>query len=272
MQKESVFGRIFRASDTRAARQLTRTFVISLARTPQRYEQFARNNAAHKDIERFEAVDGTRLSLEELEQDGIVAGPLPLSKGALGLAASHRQLWRYAVDCAVPVTVCEDDAFLHDQFSPQSERLLLELGENWDLVYWGWNFDALLLGDIPALTTCVMRFDQQAMRANKHEYLRRPVHPSMMRMKAAFGTMCYSISPAGASKFLDLCFPLKQLTVEIPELKFKVGNVGLDAAMSHRFRETSSWACFPPLALADNEHATSTVQAPAPSPLDKREA
>jgi glycosyl transferase, family 25 len=79
-------------------------------------------------------------------------------------------------------------------------------------------------------------------------------------MKAAFGTMCYSISPAGASKFLDLCFPLRQLTVEIPELGFKVDNVGLDAVMCQQFRETSSWACFPPLALSDNDHSISTVQ------------
>jgi glycosyl transferase, family 25 len=260
MQRESVFARIFRASDTRPARQLTRTFVISLARTPQRYEQFARNNAAHSHIERFDAVDGSQLSLEELKQDGLVAAELPVSKGALGVAASHRQLWRYAVDYAVPITVCEDDAFLHDQFSVESERLLLELGADWDLVYWGWNFDALLLAEIPTLSTLVMRFDQKAMRANKHEYLRRPVHPSMMRMKAAFGLMCYSISPAGASKFLDRCFPLRQLTVEIPELGFKVDNVGLDAVMCHQFRETSSWACFPPLALSDNDHSISTVQ------------
>jgi glycosyl transferase, family 25 len=260
MQRESVFGRIFRASDTRPARQLTRTFVISLARTPQRYEQFVRNNAAHSHIERFDAVDGSQLSLEELEKDGIVAGPLPCSKGALGNALSHRQLWRYAVDYAVPITVCEDDAFLHDQFSVETERLLLEHGGDWDVVYWGWNFDALLLAEIPSLSTCVMRFDHQAMRANKHGYLHRPLHPMIMRMKAAFGVMCYSISPAGASKFLNRCFPLRQLTVEIPELKFKVENMGLDAAMCHHFRETSSWACFPPLALTDNDHSISTVQ------------
>jgi hypothetical protein len=36
--------------------------------------------------------------------------------------------------------------------------------------------------------------------------------------------------------------------------------VGLDAVMCQQFRETSSWACFPPLALSDNDHSISTVQ------------
>lgn len=265
MQK-SVFANIFKAPKTSPERDHTKTFVISLARTPERYEEFGGNNATHKTIERFDAIDGNAYSLRDLERDSVVAPPLEYSRGALGNALSHRRLWEYAIENQVPVTICEDDAYLHDSFFFESERLLLGLERNWDLVYWGWNFDSVLLADIePRLSSCLMHFDQDALRRNKYSYLHIAVQPSLMRLRAAFGSMCYSISPAGAKKFLEFCFPLRQAVVEIPELNFTMANVALDAMMCNCFRQTSSWACFPPLAVTDNDHATSTVQTAARS-------
>jgi hypothetical protein len=105
-----------------------------------------------------------------------------------------------------------------------------------------------------------MVFEQDPMRANKHEYLRTPISVSTLRLRNAFGSVCYSISPGGARKFLDYCFPLREFTLEIRETNFKLPNVALDVMMCSYFRQTSSWACFPPLALTDNDQSASSVR------------
>ncbi len=237
------------------------TFVISLRRTPERYEQFAQNNARHRRIVRVDAVDGKMRSLDDLREGGLVAGPLAYTAGAIGNALSHHQLWVYAAEKGVPVTICEDDAFLHDDFATEQEKLLRRLGDDWDVVLWGWNFDSVLLAAPETnLSPFLMQFRQDEMRANKLGYLSAPAHPTLLRLQAAFGSMCYSISPAGAMAYLEYCFPLRPLTVAIPEINFQMSNVALDATMCSFYRKSRSWVCFPPLAVTDNDHSVSTVQ------------
>lgn len=237
------------------------TFVISLQRTPERHEQFRRNNAKHKRIVRVDAVDGNSRSLDDLREAGLVEGSPTYTAGAIGNALSNHQLWVYAAEKNVPITICEDDAFLHDDFAAEQEKLLQRLGDDWDIVLWGWNFDSILLAaPETSLSPFLMRFRQDEMRANKLSYLKAPVHPTLLRLRAAFGSLCYSISPAGAKTYLDYCFPLRPFAITIPEINFQMANVALDATMCSFYRNSRSWVCFPPLAVADNDHATSTVQ------------
>jgi hypothetical protein len=66
----------------------------------------------------------------------------------------------------------------------------------------------------------------------------------------------------GAKKFLDICFPLKQnISVNIPETgDVRITPNALDSAMPEAYQKTNSFVCFPPLALAENNHSESTVQ------------
>ncbi len=237
------------------------TFVISLPRTPERYEQFTRNNAKHTRIVRVDAVDGKTRSLNDLQEGGLVEGSPAYTPGAIGNALSHHQLWVYAAEKDVPVTICEDDAFLHDDFAAEQEKLLRRLGGDWDVVLWGWNFDSILLAaPDTSLSPFLMQFRQDEMRRNKISYLQAPIHPTLLRLRAAFGSMCYSISPAGAQRYLGYCFPLRPFEFSIPEINFRMNNVALDAMMCSFYRNSRSWVCFPPLAVTDNDHETSTVQ------------
>jgi hypothetical protein len=82
----------------------------------------------------------------------------------------------------------------------------------------------------------------------------------MLRLTNAFGLCCYSISPLGARKFLDHCFPLRESELFICEVNLRVGNYGIDVAMNHLYCQSQSYVCFPPLAATANDHAISTVQ------------
>jgi GR25 family glycosyltransferase involved in LPS biosynthesis len=238
-----------------------KTYVIALRRTPQRYDQFVRANAKHRNIERFDAVDGSVHTIEELQETGLVEGGLAYTPGAIGNALSHRQLWQIAIEKNVPITVCEDDACLHDDFFRESERIIEHLHGAWDVILWGWNFDSVFLANPePNLSVFFMQFNQTELRANKSEYLKNKVQVIPLRLRGAFGTVCYSISPQGAQKFHDCCFPLQKRVLTIPEINFNMHCGALDALMCCHYRQMRSYACFPPLAVTDNDQSTSTVQ------------
>lgn len=237
------------------------TFVITLERTPGRLEAFRRNNAPHKHIVSFEAVDGLADEVASRLSRLKAATGLKYSAGAFGAALSHEALWLRTVASDAPITVCEDDAVLHADFAAESAKVLAFLGEDWEFVLWGWNFDAPLVAELhPLLCPTVMSFDQASLRLNWAGYVRAAVMPTVLRLRSVFGIPCYSISPRGARKFLSRCFPLKSFDWTIPFLNRRVANYGIDVAMCPAYQDTASFACFPPLAVTENDQTTSTIQ------------
>ena len=237
------------------------TFVITLERTPGRFQTFTRSNALHDGIVRFEAVDGLADEVASRLSRLKAATGLKYSAGAFGAALSHEALWHRAVASNAPITVCEDDAVLHADFAAESTMVLAFLGDDWDFVLWGWNFDAPLVAELhPRLCPVVMSLDQASLRLNWAGYVRAPVMPTALRLRSAFGIPCYSISPTGARKFLSRCFPLKNFDWTIPFLNRRVANYGIDVAMCPAYQDTASFACFPPLAVTENDQTISTIQ------------
>jgi len=224
-------------------------YVISLKKTPERLEAFLADNS-HLQFEVFEAVDGSALDLVG-----------SYKHGGMGNAMSHIELWKKCIELNEPITICEDDALLHNDFETNSE--LFKRAIAYDFICWGWNYDAdLWASHMPFLSPVQMKFNQDSMRANKNDYLNEPIRCILMHLHSYCGTICYTITPSGAQKFLDQCYPLKP-SVEyiIPNVQgMRVTPAGLDSAMPEAYQNTASYVCFPPLALTDNDHLTSTVQ------------
>lgn len=238
-----------------------RTFVISLQRTPERLQYFKDHNKALGEFEVFDAIDGNQVAAElGAHADSFEPG-LKYSKGAMGCAQSHKTLWQLAASSGAPITVCEDDAILHPEFSAQRAKIINGLGDDWDFVQWGWNFDAPLVAEIlPLLSPCLMHFNQDLLRAAWQGYMAGKVEPTMMRVACSFGLPCYSISPRGARKFLETCFPLRNFDLGVPMTAGSVPNYGIDVAINRAHPEAESFLTFPPLAISLNEHARSTIQ------------
>ena len=236
-------------------------FVISLKRTPRRLEQFYASNERYNDIAPIEAIDGDNLTIEDLARNKLVSGAIEYKRGAIGCALSHRQLWLHAATNNTPVTVCEDDAELHDYFDDESQKLTDLADKDWDFILWGWNFRSILFAQsFPMLSPFLIRGSEDELRKNKLQYKKGATRSTLLVLRATYGIPCYSISAVGAQKFLAHCFPLRPIDFVIPELDMRVENNGIDCAMnSIYFPRSKSYVCFPPLALTDNDKSISTI-------------
>lgn len=238
-----------------------RTYVISLKRTPERSRYFTEHNKSLTDFEFFDAIDGNLVAADPASHRDSFEPDLRYSNGALGCALSHKALWQLAASNDAPITVCEDDAILHPDFAAHRARIIESLGSEWDLVQWGWNFDAPLVAEIlPLLSPCLLQLDQNCLRAVWQGYMANEVRPTVMRLAASFGLPCYSISPKGARKFLEGCFPIRNFDFSLPMTGNKLPNYGIDVAMNPVYPGSESFLTFPPLAISLNEQSTSTIQ------------
>lgn len=235
--------------------------VISLERSQERRKSFLAANA-HLDFQIFPAVDGSRLPQTVLQDRELFIPPLPFpTLGAYGVALSHLRLWERAIDTGSALTVAEDDAVFRQDFASASEEILRLLPQDWDFVLWGWNFDSILsLMGLPDVSPSVMVFNQDALRANLARYKSQTTRAYPLRLDKCFGIPAYSISPKGARRFKEHCFPLRNFSLVFPLLAHPMANTGIDIAMNQIYSSTQSFVSYPPLAVTENRHDISTIQ------------
>lgn len=232
--------------------------VINLDRDPERLARFHRLNAHLPEVIRLPAVDGSTLDRRELEANGYILAGLRYSNGSLGCALSHIALWRQAIREQKPITVAEDDAVFAPDFITASGALLGMLPADWDIVLWGWNFDALLWVEIPeGVSACRIEFNQNHLRENIEVFRTRKYGHAPLRLRHAFGNLCYSVSPAGARTLLDNCLPLGDPLVKFPGYGVVIENKTFDSTMNRIYPQLKAYACMPPLAVSENRHETS---------------
>jgi glycosyl transferase family 25 len=237
--------------------------LINLDRNPERLAQFHRVNAHLTQVERVPAMDGARYSRTMLVENKILAESMRgYTDGAVGCALSHLARWELACSEKKVLTVAEDDAVFHRDFEPLATRLLANLPADWDIILWGWNFDSILLFDlIPAISSCLARFDQQKLRSSLAAYQESTISPVTYRLKRAFGLVCYSISPSGAERLYRHCIPIRPMETYFPGLDQWIPNVGIDCMLNEVYASINSFVCFPPVVVTENDHATSTTVA-----------
>jgi GR25 family glycosyltransferase involved in LPS biosynthesis len=248
-----------------------RVHVINLDRNSERLREFQTVNKHLKGVERFSAVDGQKLDVGDLAQQGLLSidllHPDFYSIGAIGNAMSHLSLWDHVLKTGKPATIAEDDAIFNFQFDRSAAGVLGRLPPDWDIIYWGYNFDLFMMFQmLPGTSPCIATFDQQQLRAGVSNFQTQaiPAHPFPLTW--AFGTVCYSISPKGARVCKSKCIPLRPMILEIPEVartypySDKYRTVALDSHLNSFHWRIKSYVCFPPLAVTKNEHSTSTVQ------------
>ena len=159
-----------------------------------------------------------------------------------------------------PLTIAEDDAVFNRHFPRKSADLLASLSPDWDVVLWGWNFNAMLrVAIMDDLKHGVLRFDCRRFGPRISEFQDKQYDVLPLRLTIAFGNVCYSISPKGARRMLELCFPLRKEMIAIPGMRFKLPNAGLDVLMNKHYGNLQSYVCFPPLVWTENERSTSDI-------------
>jgi len=240
--------------------QVTQINVINLDRSPDRLSAFNANNQDFVTYERFPAIDGKRVKRDEVIRQGILAADNQYIDGAIGIVLSHLSLWQKSIAENTPITVCEDDAILNNSFSSLTEYLMGFCKDNFDVIFWGWNFDAPIFYDLfPHGGKCAAYFNQNELQQSADAFRTAKLYPSLHRVYEAYGTMCYTVSPQGARKLVDLLFPIGATPVFSPAMQRNLDNIGLDIAMNAVHPQISSLVCLPPLAVSKNDFNASTV-------------
>lgn len=234
--------------------------LINLDRNPERLAAFQRINAHLTSVVRFSAMEGSRFSRPLLIEKKILAEPMAeYTNGAIGCALSHLSLWETAVREKKTLTVAEDDAVFHRDFDALAPALIASLPQNWDILLWGWNFDSILLFDILPGIPCLGNFDQQQLRSSLAAYQASNIDPRAFRLMRAFGTIAYSVSPAGAERLYNHCVPVRPMKTFYPGLNRTLSNTGIDRMMNEAYPSLQAYVCFPPLVVTENDNAASTT-------------
>lgn len=239
--------------------------VLNLDRTPDRLREFLAVNEHLGELARFPAIDGQALDVAALVESGVIEeGVLATyTRGAIGAALSHLALWSRAIDAQEITTICEDDAIFNRHFDDSAQSVMARLPADWDLIAWGWNFDAQIALDfLPGVSVCAVECDQDQMRASAPAFQRQAFSPQPIRLLRSFGAVCYTVSPKGAQALKSLCFPIREMTVVFPGRNGlrELPNIGVDVMMSNAYSLTQSFVAFPPLVITKNERSKSTIQ------------
>lgn len=207
-----------------------RVDLINLDRSPERLKTFSETNS-HIDFVRFSAIDAAKLGRDATD----------------GCTLSHLTLWRQAISAGKPLTVCEDDAIFSHFFEDNAEHILATLPLGWDIILWGWNYDTTLhfyMGPSSFPSPCSAQFDEDQLRLLADQFQASVMSPRAFRLTRAYGTVCYTISPAGAEKLLEHCASLF---------------APVDIMLNEVYARMNSFVSFPPLVITKNEHASSTA-------------
>jgi GR25 family glycosyltransferase involved in LPS biosynthesis len=241
-------------------------YVISLARRADRRERFLRWNADKGvDLHIFDAVEGRQLRRQDLIDQGIIAEDLGFSAGALGNAMSHRRLWETCLELDRPILIFEDDAFLPDDFAEWGERICLEVEQNCDLFYAGYNRDAILSigygGQWCNIAFAPPPAPFEAM-LDRHTRAARGCSRSFVDARLVWGTLAYAVAPKGARALLQHCFPLSD---KIPVRMYGSGRLltpyALDGIINAAVQRglVRARTAFPPIVIGPNEQSDSDV-------------
>lgn len=223
--------------------------VISLTSTPERRQRFHDANS-EVTYEFFDAIDGRTIDPGAALQFRDV----PYTTGAMGCALSHVALWREASGGSKGMTIAEDDAIMRADFDLASAQVMRDAPAEWDVIVWAWNFDSVLslnvlLGVSPVVLIC----NQDQLRENIPRFREMHEFPSLMRLDKCFGLPCYSVSPTGAAKLLQLCWPPRAKAVYVPGLKSNwVLNDGIDKLAMAAYPQINAFVALPPLAVTPN--------------------
>jgi glycosyl transferase, family 25 len=252
-------------------------YVISLARTPHKLTLFTERNAATGlTFRTFEAVDGARLKRGDCIQNGLMRRGAQYASGTLGVASSHRELWRRAVAARIPLLVFEDDVYCRRDIAAQLERVVGLLPATWDIVLLGYNTDAVLeVGVLPSCSFGGFFSKRYPSPEDLAEFVEERSEVAVLPLKNAFGMCSYLVSPEGAEKLLASVFPMDNREVIIPYEILSSGRDRfrgrtLDTIVNTLYRHIGAYTVVPPLALPPNDKSASSTLTTSPLPEDLR--
>ena len=213
--------------------------------------RFTQRNVGFR-ISRFTGVDGAALDRDAAAE---IASTHGFTQGALGAAASHQLLWKQAAAGARPLLVFEDDATLRSDANSSLRQVIGSIRGAWDILLLGFNLEVPLAATVAGVFVDSRQFPSRPTEADIAVFrtTRSIVLPA--RLLSAFGLCGYAITPRGAHRLSNLCFPMTDRIVHLaghPPMKV----YGLDSMMCAFYSHLDAFVCFPPITVSPNIDST----------------
>ena len=242
-----------------ASDRLPAMTVINLARSKDRLDGFRRRcRQPVEAIPRLNGVEGQGLDLDALEARGLLApSARGWPRGQLGCALSHIKALLRCQRSGTPLMIFEDDALFAPDWAQRLGPLLNKAPATWDLLLLGWNMDSCLQLEWGAGLTATALFqprhpDPATLEACLASHSHSHGQAQWFRLYKALGLAGYVVSPAGASRILSWCLPLRTLPIAAADLPERPC-FSLDGQLNSLYPQLSAWVCVPPLVLGANE-------------------
>lgn len=239
-----------------------KNFVVNLDRQPEKFERFLkRNEGCGIAFERFPAVDGSKLTDEEVMAMGLVAPGSRFAPGTVGGTASMSKIWKMVAEQDEPALVFEDDCTIRHDTLARLSTLLPTLGD-WDILVLGCNTDSVLDVEWAPGMKAMMGFrPQHPDDVSDAAFQRATTQVAAFRLNCCFGPGGYVLSPAGARRVYPYWLPMDNRLVTIEALGNRaVPTMGADMMANSIYRFIKAYACFAPLVVPRNNIAASTTQ------------
>jgi GR25 family glycosyltransferase involved in LPS biosynthesis len=234
--------------------------VITLRTSLKRQAEF-KSNHPFLDYEWFEAVTPEDFSREDLVRLNLIDSSINWKSTSIANALSHKALWEKALASNQNLIIMEDDVHIATDFWECLTPLLKDVGDNFDILLLGCNWDRFLLLEMfPGESGLVkLQFNQSALQ-NEIDIVRfNQVRSNAYRLSSAFGNCGYVISPKGAALMIESVFPLGERLVNRKGVESKFNAQSKDALMCLVYPESASYVAFPPLVYVANNHSESTL-------------
>jgi len=215
--------------------------------------RFKETNAHLGEIQRFSAIEGTKVDRMALEREGIISGDLKYGPGSLGCALSHIALWRVALERRRSITIFEDDAVTVEDFAAQAIRIVNSLGDQWDFLLWGCNLNP----SFAWIDLGVTRARLHVYGARRRNGLKIGAAAAPIKLLHAFGAFAYSVSPSGAKAAIEYCLPLRHRFIKFVDANVNVEDISQDVALCGLYPSIKAYLALPLIAFAERDDASS---------------
>ena len=169
------------------------------------------------------------------------------SPAALGQARAHRRIWRDCRERGEPRVVVSGDTVLRRDFVAAFGYVLAQLPADWEFLLLGYDLKgALEVGLFPGQDLYGAITGGTDLRA----FVEATDAPATLPLNNALGLAAYAVTPGGAGRLLDHCFPLAGVHVALPAFTRIVRRAGsLDLVMNTAYARLRAYTVLPPLAV-----------------------
>ena len=193
-------------------------YLISLDRQVARNQEFAINNPDLTNLTIFQSYDGQNPDYLDDWARPRVSENLNWLPGAIGCGLAHMKLWEMCIELDTPILILENDAKLVINFDTHLEQIVSRLPEDWDIIFFGSNWDAFTFIDLfkEEFGTAKVEFNQPLLGLFFDSTSFSFSDPVFYKVRVTYGTHCYLLSPKGARDLVSRIPVLENKFFRVP--------------------------------------------------------